>query len=183
MRKITALSCAFVLLGLSAGAMALSFGYGGKGKDLNNDGEFTRAEARQLAEQHFDRLDKNDDDKVDLAELQGRNEDKRTKYNLMLRQVDSNSDEVVTAAEFVGYAVAQFDTMDSDKNGILTDEERWVGRQAYREEVMRLHFDDADTNGDGALSWEEFANMRDRFSHNPRGERNGRWHRHGYYHE
>jgi len=93
----------------------------------------------------------------------------------MLRQVDSNGDEVVTSTEFINHAVAQFDTMDNDNNGILTPEERQAGKQAYREEFMKLHFDEADTNGDGVLSWEEFANMRNSFSHHPRGKRNGRW--------
>lgn len=176
MKKIATLSCAFVLLSLAGGANALSFGYGGKGH-YHSD-ELTRAETQEQASRHFNRLDKNGDEKIDLAELQGRNEDKRIKYNLMLRQVDGNGDEVVTSAEFINHALAQFDTMDSDKDGILTPEERQAGKQAYREEFMRLHFDEADTNGDGALSWEEFANMRNSFSHNPRGIRNGRWRHH-----
>ncbi len=178
MKKIATLTCAFVLLGLAGGANALSLGSGGKGHyDHNKRGDLTRAETQERASRHFNRLDKNGDEQIDLAELQGKDEDKRMKYNLMLRQVDSNGDEVVTSAEFINHAVAQFDTMDSDKDGILTPEERQAGRQAYQEELMRLHFEEADTNGDGVLSWEEFANMRNSFSHNPRGKRDGRWRR------
>ena len=175
MKKLTILTCAVALLGFSVGGYALSFGHGGKGGDLNKDGEFTRAEAQQLAEKHFDRLDKDDDGKVDLTELSGKDEQKKTKYNLMLRQVDGNDDDVITSPEFIAYSVKKFDDMDSDNNGVLTDEERVAGRQAFHEEIMKLHFEDADTNGDGALSWEEFVNMRDTFSHYPRGGRNHKW--------
>ena len=178
MKKLSMLTCAFVLVGFSIQGHALSFGHGGKGGDLNKDGQFTRAEAEELARKHFDRLDKDDDGKVDLTELSGKDEHKRTKYNLMLKQVDGDDDQVVTSAEFIAYSVKKFDDMDADNDGVLTDEERVAGRQAFHEEIMRLHFEDADSNGDGALSWEEFVNMRSTFSHHPRGKGNHKWRKH-----
>lgn len=163
------------LLMIATGSYALSFGHDGRGGDLNKDGKLTRDEAEQMAVKHFSRLDKNADGQVDTAELSGDEEHKAAKYNLMLRQVDGNNDQIVTSAEFIAYSLNKFDTTDSDKDGVLTEEERQAGRQAFSENVLKLHFDDADTNSDGALSWEEFLQMRKTFSHAPRGGRNHKW--------
>ena len=146
----------------SSPASALSFGFH-KGYG-DKDGKLTRADSEKSATKHFSRLDKNSDGKITVSELSGSDENRDLKFNLMLKRLDTNGDEAVSKKEFVDYSLSRFNSIDSDKDGVISIEERQLGHEVMRAEAMQLHFQEADTNGDGVLSQEEFATMGNRFA-------------------
>ena len=146
----------------SSHASALSFGFH-KGYG-DKDGKLTRADSQKSATKHFSRLDKNSDGKITVTELSGNDENRDLKFNLMLKRLDANGDEAISKKEFVDYSLSRFNSIDSDKDGVISVEERQLGREVMRAEAMQLHFQQADTNGDGVLSQEEFATMGNRFA-------------------
>ena len=161
----------------SSPASALSFGfhkgYGAYFNDGDKDGKLTRADSQKSAEIHFSRLDRNSDGKITVSELSGSDETRDLKFNLMLKRLDANGDEAISKKEFVNYSLSRFNSIDSDKDGVISIEERQLGHEIMRAEAMQLHFQEADTNGDGVLSQEEFATMGNRFAGQHFGSRYG----------
>ncbi|GAM98231.1 hypothetical protein U91I_01863 [alpha proteobacterium U9-1i] len=78
-------------------------------------------------------------------------------------QYDSNSDSVLTRAEFDAGHAARFAQMDANRDGQVTREERRAQHQARREGGEgrrgmhhRMGFERADANNDGNVTREEF---------------------------
>lgn len=94
----------------------------------------------------FDRIDRDRDGAITLAELDAARLG-------VFQQMDANGDGRLTREEIVAargeLAAARFGELDKDKDG-------FVSRREYLE-AGRVDFRAADTNGDGKLSFEEFA--------------------------
>ena len=173
-----------LLLLLSPGLMLLvalpanaqTFGGYGYGHNLNGN---TRGDVIKHASEHFDHMDANNDGKIEMSDLSGyggRRGGSPAFGNMMLRQFDTNNDNVVSKEEFVARAVERFDLADTDKNGKINAAERKASYSVIHGYDMQQLFKAADTNGDGQLSPEEYSNL-DAFDGNPQG---GGYHR-GYY--
>ena len=70
-------------------------------------------------------------------------------------KADTNGDGQVTFAEFEAIAVARFDAMDADFDGVLTQGERDSFREGNRDRRRDARFERMDRDGDGVLSLEE----------------------------
>ena len=88
----------------------------------------------------------------------------------LMKMIDSNSDHMVTAAEFDAFNNAVFDELDTDKDGSL-DEKEWVGTKqskaisvatgGYSRELRKVAMMDVmDTNHDHKVTREEFLNYQ-----------------------
>ena len=126
--------------------------------DTNGDGNFTADERKALRDariaERFKRLDADGNGAITLAEMQAAH-DKRTDrakqgdgerkmrhgkhrhhgfgfHGRMVGKVDANNDGVITKVEFQAPALARFDKMDTDRNGVLTAAERKAAWEAMR---------------------------------------------------
>ena len=154
MQHIKILVAAALMFLVTAEAQALTFG----GKHRGGF-EGTRADTIEHAKKHFARLDDNSDGKVELSELRGNDGRRAAKFNMMVRILDDNDDNVITEQEYVAHATEQFDLIDTDKNGEINSQERKEARQILHAEQMKRAFEDADQNEDGVLSWDEYSNL------------------------
>ncbi|MCX8519344.1 MAG: EF-hand domain-containing protein [Methylophilaceae bacterium] len=88
----------------------------------------------------------------------------------LMKMIDSNSDHMVTAAEFDAFNNAVFDELDTDKDGSL-DEKEWVGTKpskaisvatgGYSRELRKVAMMDAmDANHDHKVTRDEFLNYQ-----------------------
>lgn len=176
-----------LMLSVSSNVSALSFGFkhdhakyfndGDHAKyfnDADKDGKITSVESQKVAELHFASLDKNSDGKITANELSGDQENRALKFKLMLSRLDINGDQEISSKEFVDYSITRFNSIDTNKDGILSKDERNAGRDIMRAEAMELYFQAADTNGDGLLSKEEFSAMGNKFAGRHFGPRFGK---------
>jgi Ca2+-binding EF-hand superfamily protein len=116
-----------------------------KSLDANGDGKLTKAEVQtaiqkraaevqatliQRQKQEFDQLDTNKDGRLTIAEYQAGTviKPKPDAADTRIAQLDSNKDGSVSLAEFRGATLAQFDKLDTDRNGILSVQERSQAR-------------------------------------------------------
>ena len=149
------LSGLMLLIALPANALT----YGGHGNDRDLIGS-TRSDVVKHASEHFDRMDANEDGIVEMSELSGKSrKGDSSKYQYILRQLDTNDDNVVSKEEFVARATERFDLADTDKDGKISSAEREESHSIIRAHGMQQVFEAADTNGDGQLSPEEFSNL------------------------
>lgn len=83
---------------------------------------------------------------------------------------DTNADGRLTRVEFDAAQKARFDALDSDRNGVITAQERRAVMEAQREAAKAARFAALDTDGDGKLSPAELDNARGAY---PRAGRRG----------
>lgn len=94
-----------IALGLTAAAIAMggiAYAQGGKGQfrgmDADGDGVVTRAEAQATAVKMFEKLDVNNDGKIDAADREARMTERRTER---FEELDTNKDGSISKAEFM----------------------------------------------------------------------------------
>lgn len=110
--------------------------------DVNGDGKIDQADREARRTQRFDRMDTNKDgqisreefanvrrgggDKTEAKAKAGNRHHKRGHRGggKMMRMADTNNDGVISQAEFTAAALKHFDTMDANKDGRVTKEER-----------------------------------------------------------
>jgi Ca2+-binding EF-hand superfamily protein len=112
-----------------------------KSLDTNGDGKLTKAEVQaaiqkraaeieatlqQQQKQEFDKLDTNKDGRLSLAEYQAGTsiKPKDNAADVRMGQLDANKDGSITAAEFRAVTLSQFDKLDTNKDGVLSPQER-----------------------------------------------------------
>jgi Ca2+-binding EF-hand superfamily protein len=138
--------------------------------DANGDGVIDPAEVPDAAKPAFERLlrrgDTNQDGRLDAEEIRalagrarGAAGGVAAAFADRLKAMDKDGDGKVTREEFTGRA-ALFDRLDTNKDGVLSPEDRPSGAPrpqpgaAAGERLRRLRAMDKD--GDGAISREEF---------------------------
>jgi Ca2+-binding EF-hand superfamily protein len=116
-----------------------------KSLDTNSDGKLTKAEVQaaiqqrataiqatlmQQQKQEFDKLDTNKDGRLTLAEYQAGTsiKPKDNAADIRMGQMDANKDGSITAAEFRAATLSQFDKLDTNKDGVLSPQERPAAR-------------------------------------------------------
>lgn len=144
------------LLLTGAGAMALAasgYALAGPGMDkvdTDDNGEISRAEATAASDAMFFRMDANDDGKIDEA-------DREARKRKMFDEIDANRDGKVTEAEMTAHREA-----------------RMAERAERRGEKRGDRFARIDTDGDNALSFEEFGSAGEKMR--GEGRRGGKHH-------
>ena len=86
----------------------------------------------------------------------------------------------ITRAEFVDARIARLTALDTNRDGVVSPEERAAAMQARRAERAGDRFAKLDANGDGSISRAEFDARPQRAEGGPRGRRGhgeGRMHR------
>jgi len=92
----------------------------------------TRDEAIERAVERFERADKNSDGFIAEDELGGRG--RRAKMaKRMFEQQDANQDGFLSLQEVQDHAAERFDSIDTDGNGELSDEELEAAKEKRRE--------------------------------------------------
>ena len=153
---MTAVIAGVALSSISNPAYALSFGHHGGFKDKS-----TTADATAEAKKRFARMDDNSDGIITADEIghgkKGKDDRHASKFAIMLRLIDGNGDEAVSEQEFVDYAIARFNAIDTDGNGEISDEEGDNAKDVIRAERQKARFKLLDTDGNGQISEEEYA--------------------------
>lgn len=173
---ITAVIAGVALSSISNPAYALSFGHHGGFKDQS-----TTADATAEAKKRFARMDDNSDGIITADEIghgkKGKGDRHANKFARMLSLIDGNGDEAVSEQEFVDYAVARFNAIDTDGNGEISDEEGDNAKDVIRAEWQKERFKLLDTDSNGQISAEEYA-AGDKYG--KRGRKGHRGHRGSY---
>jgi len=92
----------------------------------------------------------------------------------MLRQIDTNGDGKVDAAEAGAYSARRAAEIDTNKDGVISDAEMNAHRDAQREKMRARHVTRLDTNKDGQISVEEYrTHMQERLTRQPDGHHMG----------
>lgn len=105
--------------------------------DTNGDGKMTKDEfAKMAATRLVERTDADKDGKVSLEEWKSRPKSMKAEAEgrgdpaKRFAAVDKNSDGFVEAADLTSMLEQRFDRMDTNKDGVLTTEERKSFREA-----------------------------------------------------
>jgi len=77
-----------------------------------------------------------------------------------IAKMDLNGDTLIDKTEFLSAANQKFADMDTDANGVVTQEERKAFRSLKREERAQRRFERKDANGDGVISEQESQDAR-----------------------
>lgn len=129
--------------------------------DVNKDGKLDKADREARQKMRFDRLDTDKSGQLSLGEFTARpqrpegakpearqgDEGKQGRRHhwgkrghgrhggmMMMRMADTDKDGAISQAEFTAAALQRFDSMDANKDGQVTKEERQAARQAMREQ-------------------------------------------------
>lgn len=129
--------------------------------DANKDGKLDAADGEARRNARFDRMDTNKDGQISREEFAANHRPARPegaatgqrpdraegKHRMghrgkgrgfhgggMMRNADANGDKSISQAEFVAAALQRFDSMDANKDGQVTREERQAARTAMREQ-------------------------------------------------
>jgi hypothetical protein len=96
--------------------------------------EQTRAQAEQRAARMFARLDVDGNGTIDAADRAALQQqgDGQGRNGRLRRFVDIDGDAAITQADFTARAMAMFDQLDTDRNGVLSVEEQRAGRAQRR---------------------------------------------------
>ena len=139
--------------------------------DANRDGFVSRDEARAQAERMFDRMDSNDDGKLDSSD-RGRTE-RRVVEKHVIRKGDGKDARTFEERIEEDVVIEHVGPGDGERRVIVRkhgDRPRHGGRGGHRMHggmpmpfMMLMHSDEADTNGDGVLSKPEMVAQHLRF--------------------
>lgn len=77
-----------------------------------------------------------------------------------MANMDLNGDTFIDKTEFLSGANQKFTDMDADANGVVTKDERASFKELKREEIAQRRFEHGDVNSDGAISQQEFEEVR-----------------------
>lgn len=125
------------LVTLAGVGIALAQDRGMRG-DANEDGQITRQEMVDGAEERFNKLDSNGDGVVTDAEMKAHRDEMREKYKerrgdrmdrrgkqgaKRFSQLDANGDGRVSRAEMMDTTSGKFSELDENNDGYLTEEE------------------------------------------------------------
>lgn len=92
----------------------------------------------------------------------------------MLRQIDTNGDGKVDAAEAGAYSARRAAEIDANGDGIISDAEMKAHRDAQREKMRARHLTRIDTNNDGQISVDEYrTHMQERLTRQGDGHHMG----------
>ena len=95
--------------------------------DADGDGELTLNEMDAKHREMFDAADTDGDGAVSREEMKAFHKSRRAEHRAK-RMGDANGDGEVSRAEFDAHAAAKFSEMDSNGDGVLSDEELSKGR-------------------------------------------------------
>jgi len=174
MRKILFAAAGFAALAGAAGLAMAQNDAPARGQhglfqsDANSDGVLTRQEFDAGRDANFARLDANTDGQLTREEMragrEGRGEGRghgRGGGGHSLTRADANSDGNVTRDEYLARPTAQFDRIDANNDGVITEAERPQRcergeRPSRAERPERPNFD---ANNDSQISRAEYAAM------------------------
>ncbi|MBB6427026.1 hypothetical protein [Sphingopyxis sp. JAI128] len=103
--------------------------------DRNNDGKVTRAEHMALRKTIFDRLDGNQDGRVDKRDAPSPLVPGSARFHQFRAFLDSNGDGIVTRSEAINGRSAAFDRADRNRDGIVDKREMAALRAAAQRGV------------------------------------------------
>ena len=108
-------------------------------RDMDGDGQFTRADIdarHQRALERFEAADSNNDGRIDDSEREAmraeRRERRAERRQARWAETDTNGDGVVSRAEFTAKAVERFSSADTNNDGVVSIEERRAAHAARR---------------------------------------------------
>lgn len=152
MKKITLFTLGAALIAVPALAAP-----GGKMGDADGDGVLTRAEAQAAATQMFAKMDANGDGQLDATDRATKRAERGEKHAeageghrgkrdgmrghrgkrgghgmMMMARADTDGDKAISQAEFQTAALARFDSVDANKDGQVTADERKAHRETMR---------------------------------------------------
>ncbi len=105
--------------------------------DANGDGKVSRVEYRKAAETTFRQMDKNRDGVVSAKELNAAVEQldgDKVAYRAKWRAMDRNADGRISGSEQSSATYTEFSEMDTDKDGVLTQQELEAAHQRASQE-------------------------------------------------
>lgn len=107
--------------------------------DTNGDGLIDRTESDALEARMFQRLDRNQDGVLNDADAPPPMPSPQERFAQMVKEADTNGDGVVSLSEFKAKGNARFASLDADKNGVLSADERpnWEKFRAKHAEGRR----------------------------------------------
>ena len=123
--------------------------------DVNGDGMLDAADREARARQRFAEADRNGDGQLSYEEMQASREERRVRRqermamrgdrrgarlnrrggrsrDAMLRRADSDGDNAVSRSEFAAAALARFDRLDANRDGVIGANERRARQQDRR---------------------------------------------------
>lgn len=110
--------------------------------DTNDDGQISKAEATAERQARFAEMDANGDGALSIDEMIAHREQKRAERMARRQQrgfsrLDTNGDGQISADEFAQPADRRFARADLDENGVVTDTELAILREARHDRRMR----------------------------------------------
>jgi Ca2+-binding EF-hand superfamily protein len=103
-----------------------------KAADTDGNGMLSRQEAAALPRiaERFNAIDANGDNQITFEELRAYHQAQRGKH-AGGKSADANGDGKVSRDEFLARAAARFDSLDANKDGVLTADEMKAGRHHH----------------------------------------------------